>query len=86
MPRFKTRANEVTAVEVLVENTAELKELLGDNGDLRPYLEHEFAAVFVTARGVAVAVPGDYVFKDIDGLNKSSAEAFNAMFEPVEEE
>lgn len=84
MPRFKTRANEVSAVEVQVENSKELKELMGDDGDLRPYLEHEFSAVFVTTRGVAVALPGDFVYKDSDGLHKSSVEAFNAMFEPVE--
>lgn len=86
MSRFKTRANEVSAVEVKIENSDELKALMGDNGDLRPYLEHEFAAVLVTARGVAVALPGDYVFEDTDGLHKSSPEAFNAMFEPVEAE
>lgn len=86
MARYKTRANEVNAVQVSVDNAKALKELMGDKGDLRPYLEHEFAAVFVSHNdSVQVATAGDFVYSDIDGLHKSSEEAFNACFEPVEE-
>lgn len=83
MPRYVTRTNEIDAVEVQVENAAELKALLKEDGDIRPYEEHEFAAVVVTAQGVRAATPGMYVLRDIDGLRVSSKEAFEAIYEPV---
>lgn len=85
MGRYVTRTNEIDAVEVQVENAAELKALLKEDGDIRPYEEHEFAAVLVTAQGVRAATPGMYVLRDIDGLRVSSAEAFAAIYEPVVE-
>lgn len=85
MPRYKTRSNEINAVEVQIENAAELKVLIGDDGDVRPYEEHEFAVVVVTQFGVKAALPGDYVFSDIEGLHVISKKAFEAIYEPVVE-
>lgn len=84
MGRYVTRTNEVEAVEVSVDNSNELKVLLAEEGDLRAYEEHEFAAVVITATGkVRAAVPGDYVYRDIEGLHVASKEAFEAMYEPA---
>lgn len=85
MPRYVTRTNEIDAVEVQVENAAELKALLKEDGDIRPYEEHDFAAVVVTAQGVRAATPGMYVLRDINGLSVSSKEAFEVIYEPVVE-
>lgn len=88
MPRFKTRTDEISAVQIAVENAAELKRILLNGevseGDIRPYEEHEFAAVVVTAQGVRAATPGMYLLRSIDGLRVMSAEAFEATYEPVE--
>lgn len=84
MPRFKTRTAELDAVQVQIENSAALKALLKEDGDIRPYEEHEFAAVVVTAQGVRAATPGMYVTRDFDGLRVMSEEAFEATYEPVE--
>lgn len=86
MPRFKTRANEIEAVQVLPENKVALKELIGEKGDLRPYLEHDFTAVVETPHGVKVGFEGDYVHADINGLHVSRKDAFETAFEPVEED
>lgn len=84
MGRYVTRTNEVEAVEVSVDNANELKVLLAEEGDLRAYEEHEFAAVVVTSTGaVRPAVPGSYVYRDAEGLHVCSKEAFEAMYEPV---
>lgn len=88
MGLYVTRTNEVEAVEVQIENANELKALLTlgkeSQGDLRAYEEHEFAAVVITATGrVRAAVPGEYVYRDAEGLHVASKEAFQAMYEPV---
>jgi hypothetical protein len=81
MARYSTIVSYVEALQVSEENKDALQKLMNGKGDVRPYLQHEIAAVVETPAGVKVATPGDYVYKSGEHCYVKTAAEFEAVYE-----
>lgn len=61
--KFTTLAVLIQAIQLTLDNGAEVQEFLGTNGDVREFGELEVAAVIDNPRGILVAKPTDYIIR-----------------------
>lgn len=81
MSKYSTKVSFVEGFQLSEATKNAVQKLMGEKGDIRPYLKHELAAVVETPNGVKVALPGDYVYSKDGQLFIAKAEDFEAVYE-----